>query len=327
MKLSIIIPVYNVEQYVEKCIRSCANQGVPFNDFEIICVNDGSTDNSLCVLEKLAKEYPNIKIVSQNNRGLSAARNIGMSTAIGEYYMFVDSDDWIAKGSLVRIIEKLNLEKPDILCICSTRTDGEKEFAPESFESEKPLTGPQALANGLNPCAPFSIVRSSFVKDNSFYFCEGIFHEDSELTPRMHYSASKISFLNGITYYYYVNMNSIMGKPNPKKSYDLINVVCPSLSCFANKIPYCDRYIFDNMISMYLNNACSFICNCDVQSQNEFNNLIKNKKKLLLHLKKSTIMKYKIEGVLFDLFPGNILYVYKVIAKIHNIVNMHKNGI
>lgn len=325
MKISIIIPVYNVEQYVERCIRSCVNQSVPSTDFQIICVNDGSTDNSLCVIEKLAKEYPNIEIISQKNRGLSAARNTGMRKAIGEYYMFVDSDDWIADGSLIRIIKKLDLEKPDILCICSTRTDGKNEFAPESFDSEEPLTGPQALAKGLNPCAPFSIVRSGFIKDNSFKFYEGIYHEDSELTPRMHYSASKISFLNGIIYYYYVNINSIMGKPNPKKSFDLINVVCPSLSLFAKTIPNSDRYIFDNMISMYFNNACNFICKCEKKSQYEFNKTMAKNTDLLSHLRKSTIKKYNVEGALFKLFPLHILKIYKIIMKLHNLIKGHKD--
>ena len=81
--LSIIIPVYNVERYVEKCIRSCEMQDV--TDFELVVVNDGSTDNSLSIVEQVSKEYENIAIITQKNQGLSAARNAGLQVARGEY--------------------------------------------------------------------------------------------------------------------------------------------------------------------------------------------------------------------------------------------------
>ena len=94
MLLPIIIPVYNVEQFVEKCIRSCESQDVAKDRYEIIVVNDGAKDNSLEVVQRVAAEYDNIRVFSQPNAGLSAARNMGMRLAKGEYYMFVDSDDW-----------------------------------------------------------------------------------------------------------------------------------------------------------------------------------------------------------------------------------------
>ena len=88
--LSIIIPVYNVEKFVERCIRSCEKQDVSSDNYEIICVNDGSKDNSLDIINRLSTEYPNIIVISQPNGGLSAARNTGMRNASGVYYMFVD---------------------------------------------------------------------------------------------------------------------------------------------------------------------------------------------------------------------------------------------
>ena len=105
MMLSIIIPVYNVERYVEKCIRSCEMQDV--TDFELVVVNDGSTDNSLSIVEQVSKEYENIAIITQKNQGLSAARNAGLQVARGEYVWFVDSDDWIEPNCLGRITKKL----------------------------------------------------------------------------------------------------------------------------------------------------------------------------------------------------------------------------
>ena len=119
MILSIIIPVYNVEPFVEKCIRSCEAQDASKDDYEIVVVNDGSKDNSVDVVNRVANEFENIRVLSQPNAGLSAARNTGMREAKGEYYMFVDSDDWIAENCLTKLIGKLRKERPDDLAICA----------------------------------------------------------------------------------------------------------------------------------------------------------------------------------------------------------------
>ena len=119
MKLSIIIPVYNVEKYVEKCLRSCAEQDLPSDEYEIIVVNDGTKDSSLEIVERVAKDYSNIAIISQENAGLSAARNKGLSLAKGEYIWFIDSDDWIEKNCLQKIIRKCFEDGLDVLGICA----------------------------------------------------------------------------------------------------------------------------------------------------------------------------------------------------------------
>lgn len=115
MKLSIIIPVYNVELYVEKCLCSCAEQNLSPDEYEIIVINDGTKDNSLEIVEKVAKDYTNIFIYSQENKGLSATRNKGLSLAKGEYEWFVDSDDWIEKNCLKDIVS--NIEGFDVLAM------------------------------------------------------------------------------------------------------------------------------------------------------------------------------------------------------------------
>lgn len=313
-KLSIIVPMYNVEKYIEKCLLSTQQQDIPSTEYEVIVVNDGSPDKSKERAEAIAEKYTNIRVVSRPNGGLSAARNTGIREAKGDYIMFLDSDDWIEENCLGRIIAKLNEEKPDILCICSCRNNGEKQYAIRSFKDTTSMSGPKALAKGLSPEAPFSIVKTSFLKENNFRFYEGIYHEDSELTPRMHYMASKISFLDGLVYDYYVNDQSIMGKPNPKKSHDLINVVCPRLSQFCDEhVMEGDKYIFHNMISMYLNNSINFILKCDKADQEKFNKCFANVKQLLSHYRKSTVLKYRIEGYLFTLFPKHALGIYKLL--------------
>ena len=101
--LSIIIPVYNVERYLAECLDSCLEQDIPHDDYEIICVNDGSTDGSAAILERYAGENPNIQVITQPNGGISAARNTGLDAANGEYIWFVDSDDFIQKNCLGKL--------------------------------------------------------------------------------------------------------------------------------------------------------------------------------------------------------------------------------
>ena len=108
MKLSIIIPVYNVEKYVERCLRSILNQGVSEKEYEIIIQNDGSTDNSLAIVERVVKEYSNCLVFSSQNRGLSAARNAAFCHASGHCVWFVDSDDWIEDGCLSILLNDAN---------------------------------------------------------------------------------------------------------------------------------------------------------------------------------------------------------------------------
>ena len=103
VKLSIIIPVYNTEEYLPRCLNSCLEQDLLANEYEIIAINDGSSDNSLQILNAYALKYPNIRVINQENRGLGATRNRGLNLAIGEYIWFVDSDDWVLYMKIVKM--------------------------------------------------------------------------------------------------------------------------------------------------------------------------------------------------------------------------------
>ena len=316
MILSIIIPVYNVEPFVEKCIRSCEAQDVSKDDYEIVVVNDGSKDNSLDVVNRVANEFENIRVFSQANAGLSAARNTGMREAKGEYYMFVDSDDWIAENCLAKIIEKLRMERPDALAICAANVLNGEDKRRQSYPDETPISGRDLLVKGVSPCAPFSIWSADFFKKFKLTFFEGIFHEDSEFTPRAYYLADKVSLTNDIIYYVRQNPNSITRSANPKKSFDLVNVVCPHLSEFSKCVDARYQYLFHDMLSMYLNNALFNIVDTSKDNQQKLNEAIYNNRRLYMHLRRSTIFKYRLEFVLFNLFPRKSVQVYKMLKLI-----------
>ena len=311
MILSVIIPMYNVEVYIRRCLDSCINQDLSSDQYEIIVINDGSPDNSYSIALEYAYNYKNITVLSQPNAGLSAARNAGINAAQGDYLFFVDSDDWIEDNCLSQIAGKLVEEQPDVLCICRCRHDGINAFDLMKFESEDPLCGPEALRKGLNPMAQLSIVRKSFLSKHDLYFMVGIYHEDSELTPRMHYLATKVSFLDGPIYNYYVNPKSIMRVVNPKRAFDGLTV-CESLFSFARVLSQQDRIVFDNIISMYLNNTLDIISKTEKKYQKQYIQTIKDKIYLFESLKRSSVLKYNIEGFMMGFAPSLCLYLYKM---------------
>ena len=139
MTTSIIIPVYNVEAYLPKCLDSILvdNQ----YEEEVICVNDGSTDGSLTILEKYAAKFANIRIITQSNKGLSEARNTGLRAAMGDYVFFVDSDDWIFPNTLTKLIDSIDGE--DVIYFNSqVYQDATKQFdQPIDVSERKHLDG------------------------------------------------------------------------------------------------------------------------------------------------------------------------------------------
>ncbi len=113
--LSIIIPVYNAEKFIHDCLNSLLNQDISAEEYEIICVNDGSTDNSLAILQDYAKSNPNVVVIDKPNGGVSQTRNKGLAASRGEYVWFIDSDDWIARNCLGLIQQQINKYHPSII--------------------------------------------------------------------------------------------------------------------------------------------------------------------------------------------------------------------
>ena len=116
MRLSIIVPVYNVALYLSKCLSSLVHQNIDINDFEILVLNDGSTDNSQSIINHFALKYSNIRVFHHPNMGLSGTRNRGLKEAKGDYVWFVDSDDWLEDNCLKDILDTLT-GNPDVLSL------------------------------------------------------------------------------------------------------------------------------------------------------------------------------------------------------------------
>lgn len=312
MKLSIIIPMYNVELYIEKCLLSCLKQDIPSSNYEIIVVNDGSPDRSLAVAEHVASTVSNIRILSQPNSGLSIARNTGLEHAKGEYVWFVDSDDWIEENCLGNIVSRLDETIADFLQLQFRRTYDENSLNEDCYcLINEVVSGVQQINEGGVPHpAQFAIYRRDFLIDNELYFRPGIYHEDSEFKPRVLFLAERCASYNKVVYNYYQrSTGSIMSMPNPKRAFDCLKVAL-SISVFFHDVAKgrCAEF-FHNHISLMINNALSLTGD----KKFEFARELYRQRHLFIHLRQSSLLKYKIEGGLFTLFPRHTVRIYRML--------------
>lgn len=315
MKLSIIIPMYNVELYIEKCLLSCLKQNIPSNSYEIIVVNDGSLDKSLIIAERIAKAEKNITIVSQKNSGLSMARNKGFSLARGEYIWFIDSDDWIEDDCLRDIVSCLEKNNPDILQLQYRNYYDDEKLNKDCFCIIRGVVnGRQQIRNGGIPIpAQFAIYKKNFLSDNNLEFYPGIFHEDCEFKPRAIFFAKRCASYDNVVYNYYQRTNgSITSVVNPKRAFDCLKVALSIHDFYCNVAKGECASFFYNHISLMINNALSVVGN----KEKEFSIELYKHKYLFEYLRKSTILKYKIEGMIFTLFPQRSVCLYKILKNL-----------
>lgn len=303
MIISIIIPVYNVEHYVEKCVQSCALQNC--SDFEIIVVNDGSTDKSAGVINTLVKNFSNISVINQENQGLSVARNAGLHVAQGEYVWFVDSDDWIEPNCLDRITNKLK-DDLDILQLQYRYT-----YEDASLNKDAPFTiidglksGKQVTIHGGLPApAQFCVYRTEFLRKNGLQFVRGIYHEDSEFKPRATYLAEKIASDTEVSYNYLQRTSgSITSKFRLKNGIDIIYVM-NSLMDFV-KQQQMDKpcaEAFYRQVGLCMNTLLFGYRQLSKSDQSSLYKALAQQKHLFQAMIKSKNLKYQLEGIAFKL--------------------------
>ena len=223
IKLSIIVPVYNVAEYLERCLNSLINQTL--NEIEIICVNDGSTDNSLCILKKFAELDKRIKIINQKNKGLSGARNTGIKLVQGEYFGFLDSDDWVDLDYFEKLYKRAKNCDADISLGDFIRKGKFKHKIRLKLNKEEEFVGDNEKFYGSQfyhfPCVWNKIYKTS--KFNDLRFIEGIYFEDGPYTIQALNRANKVVTCCNTYLYYFVNPNSIVKTLNKKKEQDMYN--------------------------------------------------------------------------------------------------------
>lgn len=217
IKISFIVPVYNVAPYLRMCVASLLSQDIPQEDYEIILVEDGSTDSSPEICDEYDRMFANIHAIHQPNRGLSAARNAGIAAAKGEYICFVDSDDYWQHNVLAGLIAQIERDHLDVLRFKyqNVNEDGEV-FNPykhdrrlENDYSEVPTDGVSFLNSRINTqCYAVMFIVKRALLDKCI-FTPGIYFEDTDWTPRMLREANRVASSDTVVYNYLVRQGSI----------------------------------------------------------------------------------------------------------------------
>ena len=315
MRISLIIPVYNTGEWLPRCLESVASQSVPEEDYEILIVNDGSTDRSEAIASEFAAGRPNCRVLSQPNAGLSAARNAGLAAAGGDYVWFVDSDDRIAPDSLTAILGVCNSSAPDVVALGSAR-ESAAGIQPDGYYPAElagsVLSGREMLRRALlkSVCSPFYVFRRQFLEDGGFGFMPGIFHEDEEFTPRVLYAAASVAFLPQVCYFACAREGSITRKPNPKRSFDLL-IVAGRLDEHATALSREDRYLFSRQVTDVLNAAMKLSRDYSPEECARLQAKLYENRGLFAHLTRCRIPKFVLEGCLLRLFPRHSLGIYR----------------
>lgn len=220
MELSIIVPVYNVEKYLERCIKSLLNQTM--DKIEIILVNDGSTDGSTYICKKYKKLSNKIKYIESENKGCSHARNLGIKKSIGKYLMFVDSDDYVELDYCLLMYEKIEKEELDLVQCDFKIVD--KEGLELKKESKKIPTDTKNFLIENNECGYIwnKIFKSKIIKKNNLKFPEkSHMYEDMIFVFKYCIHVEKISLIDKKIYYYVQNEKSVMNTITEKRIYDI----------------------------------------------------------------------------------------------------------
>ena len=245
-KISVIVPVYKVEKYLERCVDSIRNQ--TYKNLEIILVDDGSEDNCPEICDRYSRLDERIKVIHQKNAGLSAARNMGLKVATGEYIALVDSDDYINCNMFADMMEQLHLKKADIvMCDCKYVYDtdedadvNEKASGAEVISVDGREAQYYAYRDDYNRIA-YTVAWNKIYRRELFEgisYPVGRIHEDEARTHQLLYRANKIVYVKYPYYFYFQRKDSIVGKKISRANLQQLDAYADKLRFYMEKREY-----------------------------------------------------------------------------------------
>lgn len=284
-KVSVIVPVYNVEEYLYDCLNSLIKQ--TFDDFEIICIDDCSTDSSYEILEYFKTKDNRFKIIkNRDNIGLGASRNVGIEESKGEYILFLDSDDWLDRNTIEELYALAYKNETDVVMFKLINYDQDKEiFYKSSYYCMDYMDGfcgkifnhtdiSHNMLFRLPESACNKLFKSSFIKDNELKFPEGLIHEDNPFNFEMLFAAKKILLIDEYFYNRRIRSNSIT-RTNDVKLIDVMEVSDIILSFFLTHGVY-HEYI-SNITNFILQIIMSKFYAIDTEHKDDFYKSLKQK--------------------------------------------------
>lgn len=319
MKLSIIIPVYNVEQYIGRCLQSCLSQPhVTPEEYELVIINDGTKDNSMAIVEEMTRGCTNVTIINQQNQGLSMARNAGLKAAQGEYVWFIDSDDWIEDNCLHGIIERLERTKVDVLQLQYKNVYNDDIPSDEHYSTIKGIGNSKKwmVENTYFTAVQFMIYRREFLLQNNLQFYPGIYHEDSEFKPKVVYLADTCASYDKVVYNYFKgNANSITAVLKLKNGIDLFTVM-NSLYTFVDnhKVSGIYRRSFYTQIGNAMKTVLRTLDTVNEKEAATLKQMMRDNRHLLRCMCKANNIRIQIGGLLMYTNLALGLKIYKLLS-------------
>lgn len=314
-KISVIIPIYNVEKYLSECVDSVINQ--TYKNIEIILVDDGSPDNCPKICDEYAKRDERIKVIHKKNGGLSSARNAGLNVITGDYCVFLDSDDyWCDCNFLKKIVEEKLINKPDLVIFGYTKNKAiifnykrDIQFEKSINQAEKNQTLKQLVVNDkLQSSAVNKIFSVKLIKNNDLKFIENIYSEDIDWTARLMIAAENICYYDVCFYFYRENQTSITHNLAEKNLCDLADQI-------KRIVEYADDICEKDYYEWYMN-YCAYqyitFLNCIVTIEKSA-----NMEKLKREMKFYTyLLDYHINKKVSLVYKFNKIFGYNVMLKI-----------
>lgn len=297
MKFSIIVPVYNVEEYLDKCLSSIFNNS--YKNYEVIIINDGTKDNSEKIIDKYLKKYKNITYIKQTNKGLSIARNEGIKKVTGDYILFIDGDDYIEED-MFDILNKNLDDKPDLLRyqLREVYNDRIVDVIEDGFDIVDGIEGFRRITRyKYIEASTLYAYKTTFFKQNKFKFKPGIYHEDFALIPIIISKAKTIKSISYIGYNYIQREESIMNNYDHEK---MVKKMDDTISSYEEAIKTLNKINNSSVVKHFYSNSL-------LQKYNSLDKLDKMKYKQKLrdlgvfnYLKCDTI-KRKIKKVIYKI--------------------------
>ncbi|OAB36046.1 glycosyltransferase [Paenibacillus glacialis] len=261
-QISIVVPVYKVENCLDRCVQSLMNQ--TYTAIEIILVDDGSPDRCGMMCDNYAKQDSRISVVHKTNGGLSDARNCGMREAKGDYILFVDSDDYIEVHICEKFIEIINNNAPEIIVGAANRLENNQVIPMQHTLTQQSgvVTGEKFLLEELKAKTMYMVVwmnlyKREFLLHNNLEFKVGLLHEDEQFMPRVFLKAKSVVSTNILFYNYIIREDSITQKKDLSKNGVHIIQTCYELAKIYDELKDDElrRLLDDHLVEIYL---CGF---------------------------------------------------------------------
>lgn len=320
-KLSIIVPVYNVEEYIHACIDSIFRQGLDDEIFEVIIVNDGTQDRSMEIIDDIISQHDNITIINQNNQGLSVSRNNGISAAKGEYLLMIDSDDLLIDNSLPKLLSVINETEADMIVadfIKRNSNEIKNKYYPQPEFKIKEMSGNELFLDYFNPHESYVwhiLYRRLFLTENNISFVPGIFYQDVPFNHECYLKAKKcIKVSLNLNIYRTGRLGAATYSFDKKKAFDYCTVIEKTWGLRPYAHHNVLRKLEDDIFASFT--SLVYFTSHEIKTSLERKQIIDYLRKLVPDLAFHNGIRQKVNSIAFNLAPHTFIRLRMIYGRV-----------